>query len=56
MTLAPAIEPIPAEPPLSGPFWTWVVPVLLFAVAFFATWALYRRFSRQPAGDDGAQG
>ena len=45
------VEPIPAVAPLSGFFWVWVVPALLFALAFFATWALYRRFSRAPEGD-----
>ena len=49
--MSAALQPIPAEPPLSGPFWVWVVPALLFAVAFLATWALYRRFSRTPRGD-----
>ena len=44
---------IPAASPIGGPFWTWVVPALLFALAFAATWALYRRFSRAPVGDDG---
>jgi len=39
------IPPIPAEPPIGGPFWTIVVPAALFAVAFIATWLLYRRFS-----------
>jgi hypothetical protein len=42
-----AIIPIPAEPQLSGPFWTLVLPALLFAVSFLATWLLYRRFSRE---------
>jgi hypothetical protein len=41
-----AMTPIPAETPLSGPFWTLVLPALLFAVSFLATWLLYRRFSR----------
>jgi hypothetical protein len=39
-------QPIPAEPPLSGPLWTLIVPAALFLVAFLATWALYRRFAR----------
>jgi len=38
--------PIPAEPPISGPFWTLMLPAALFAVSFCATWLLYRRFSR----------
>jgi len=39
------MQPLPVESPLSGPFWTWVVPTLLFLVSFGATWLLYRRFS-----------
>jgi hypothetical protein len=39
------MTPIPAEPPISGPFWTLLLPALLFALSFFATWMLYRRFS-----------
>jgi hypothetical protein len=39
------MTPIPAEPPISGPFWTLLLPAALFALAFFATWRLYRRFS-----------
>ena len=42
-----ALQPIPAEPPIDGPFWTLVLPVALFALAFLATWMLYRRFSRK---------
>jgi len=38
------LERIPAEPPIGGPFWTVLVPSLLFAVSFAATWLLYRRF------------
>ena len=38
------LTPIPAESPLSGFVWTWVVPGALFLLAFWATWALYRRF------------
>ena len=29
---------------LEGPFWTWVVPVAVFAVALAATLLLYRHF------------
>jgi hypothetical protein len=47
------LEPIPVISPIDGAFWTWVVPPLVFAVALLATWALYRRFSSQPPGDDG---
>lgn len=38
-------EPLPVESTLSGPFWTWVVPVAIFAIAALATWMLYRHFS-----------
>lgn len=38
---------LPAVSPLSGFFWTWVVPVALFAVSSVATWLLYRHFSRK---------
>ena len=53
MSTPAALDAIPAASPIGGPLWTWVVPPLLFAVAFLATWALYRRFSSQPPGDDG---
>ena len=36
---------IPAEPPIDGPLWSVVVPALLFAVAFLATYRLYRHFA-----------
>jgi hypothetical protein len=54
MSVATALEAIPADAPIGGPFWTWVVPVGLFLVAFLATWALYRHFSARPGGDDGS--
>lgn len=43
--------PLPAVSPLEGAFWTWVVPPALFAVAFVATWLLYRHFSRRGPDD-----
>ncbi len=46
---------IPAVPPLDGPFWTLVVPVLLFLVALGATVALYRHFAGNGT-DDGPGG
>jgi hypothetical protein len=42
--------PLPVESPLSGVFWSWVVPVVLFSIAFVATWLLYRHFSNR--GED----
>jgi hypothetical protein len=47
MILVAATLPIPADPPIDGPFWTYVLPAALFLVAFLATWGLYRRFSRE---------
>lgn len=44
-------DPLPVGSPLSGVWWTWVVPVLLFAIALVATWLLYRHFSRQGSGE-----
>ena len=41
------MQPLPASPPLEGALWSWVVPALLFAISFAATWLLYRRFSRR---------
>jgi len=40
-------QPIPAAPPIGGPFWTIVVPALLFGVSLAATWLLYRHFMRK---------
>ncbi len=37
---------LPAESPLSGFLWTWVVPVVLFGIALAATWLLYRHFAK----------
>ena len=39
------VQQLPAKSPLSGVFWTWVVPVVLFSIAFAATWLLYRHFA-----------
>lgn len=41
------MEPLPVASSLSGFFWTWVVPVALFAVSLAATWMLYRHFARR---------
>ena len=40
-----APEPLPAEPPFVGVMWSYVVPVILFAVALGATVLLYRHFA-----------
>ncbi len=44
-------QPLPVESPLSGFFWTWVVPVFLFGLALAATWMLYRHFAGQKDED-----
>ena len=43
----PSPESLPAEPPVGGFFWTWVVPAVVFALSALATWALYRHFARR---------
>jgi hypothetical protein len=40
-------EALPVSGTLSGVFWTWVVPIILFAIAFAATWLLYRHFANR---------
>ena len=47
------LDPIPAHPPIDGPFWTVVVPAALLVVATAATWLLYRRFSTREGGRSG---
>jgi len=44
-------EALPVSSPLSGVLWTWVVPVGLFAIAFIATWLLYRHFANRGEDD-----
>jgi hypothetical protein len=51
--LAVAADPIPAEPPIGGPFWTVFLPVALFGVSFLATFLLYRRFAAEASGSVG---
>jgi hypothetical protein len=40
-------DPLPAEPPIGGPLWSVLVPAVLFAVAFGATFLLYRHFANR---------
>jgi len=40
-----APDPLPAEPPFGGAMWSYVVPAILFAIAFGATFWLYRHFA-----------
>jgi hypothetical protein len=54
VVLTTAVEAIPAEPPIGGPFWTVILPAALFAVSFAATFLLYRRFAAETSGSTGA--
>jgi hypothetical protein len=42
-----AVAPLPAETPIGGPLWSYVVPALLLAVAAFGTLMLYRHFAKR---------
>lgn len=44
------IDPLPAVSPLSGFFWTWIVPPALFVLTAVATWLLYRHFANKGDG------
>jgi len=44
------VTPIPAAPPIGGILWSLVVPALLFAFTFVATWLLYRHFAGKGGG------
>lgn len=41
------VAPLPAESPIGGPFWSYVVPAFLLAVATLSTLMLYRHFAKQ---------
>lgn len=41
----PGLEPLPAEPPVSGPLWEIAVPAALFLLALVSTVLLYRHFA-----------
>ena len=42
-----SLDPMPAAPPIGGPLWSVVIPALLLAVSFAATYLLYRRFAEK---------
>ncbi len=46
LTQASPPAPLSTESPLSGPFWSYVVPALLLTLASVATLLLYRHFAR----------
>jgi len=39
------LAPLPAESPIGGPLWSYVVPAALLAVATLGTLLLYRHFA-----------
>jgi hypothetical protein len=39
------MTPLPVDPPIGGPLWSYLVPALLFLVALVATLLLYRHFA-----------
>ncbi len=41
------VAPLPAESPIGGPLWSYVVPALLLSVATASTVLLYRRFAKE---------
>jgi len=43
-------EPLPVASPLTGFFWSWIVPVVLFGISLTATWLLYRHFANRKTG------
>jgi hypothetical protein len=45
------ITPLPAEPPIGGPFWSYVVPAVLLIFSSLATYFLYRHFAKGPEGE-----
>jgi len=45
------VQALPAEPPLVGFFWSYVVPALLLAVASLGTFLLYRKFASEEDQD-----
>jgi hypothetical protein len=48
---ATARTPFPAEPPIDGPFWTILLPAILFLISATATFLLYRHFLRAGQGE-----
>lgn len=41
------VAPLPAQSPIGGPFWSYVVPALLLTVAALGTLMLYRHFAKR---------
>jgi hypothetical protein len=41
------VVPLPVEPPIGGPLWSYVVPALLLVFATLGTYLLYRHFAKK---------
>ncbi|MFT5232550.1 MAG: hypothetical protein ACI9UK_001027 [Candidatus Krumholzibacteriia bacterium] len=41
------MDRLPVDSPIDGFFWTWVLPIVIFSIAFAATWLLYRHFAKE---------
>lgn len=39
------VTPLPAETPIGGPLWSYVIPAVLLAIAALGTFMLYRHFA-----------
>ena len=46
------LQPIPADPPIGGPFWSLIVPILVFGGSLASTYLLFRHFARAAQDDD----
>jgi hypothetical protein len=47
MAQAGELRPLPAEPPIGGPLWSYFVPALLLLFATLGTYLLYRHFAKE---------
>ena len=41
------VAPLPAQPPIGGPLWSYVIPALLLLISALGTLMLYRHFAKQ---------
>ncbi len=41
------VAPLPAQSPIGGPLWSYVIPALLLLIAALGTLMLYRHFANQ---------
>jgi hypothetical protein len=45
LTQSREVAPLPAETPIGGPLWSYVIPAALLAIAALGTFMLYRHFA-----------